>query len=332
MTTPTKLAAALLVAAGLFTAGVSQNPTAGPPKPTTAAKPDAEARVREALSKTVAGLPAETTFGQLIALLHKDYGVAVRLDAAGYKRLGATDEEGNVLTQNVDQFVLGLNDKKLAFPGSIDRSLADVLVHVCFQLPGRNAYRIRDGQVVIGPAFRPGRPNDANSCGALSGLFNQDPGIDIVLATEQVLGESISLAVEAVPLKDAVRELRRLTGANVVIDPRAGDAAKAAVTGTFDDVRLHTALEILADQAELRLVYNNNVYYLTTAKNADRLCKTPLAVPAGYVTDGLNFYRNPGNLKPESATPTAGLDGVTPDQSKVRPGDPLPTPMPGAKK
>ena len=54
----------------------------------------------------------------------------------------------------------------------------------------------------------------------------------------------------------------------------------------------------------------------------------PLAVPAGYLTDGINYYRNPGNLKPENPEEVSGrmngvgiFDGIVPAP-----------PMPAAKK
>ena len=88
----------------------------------------------------------------------------------------------------------------------------------------------------------------------------------------------------------------------------------------------------------LKPVFLNNVYYLTTYENAERLQKKvneelfgrehkPLAVLAGYVTDGINMYRNPGNLKAEVLDPFGMLGGNNGVISAV----PAP-PVPAAKK
>ncbi len=43
--------------------------------------------------------------------------------------------------------------------------------------------------------------------------------------------------------------------------------------GTFDDVRLLTALELLADMCELKVVSNSNVFYITGVENAAKMQK-----------------------------------------------------------
>ena len=90
---------------------------------------------------------------------------------------------------------------------------------------------------------------------------------------EQIVGEPVSIAWEDKPFADAIKELRRLTGANIVLDARCKDEAKQAVAGTFDDTRLLTVLTVLADQCGLKPVAMNNVYYVTHPENADRLQK-----------------------------------------------------------
>src|SRR5262245_64298553 len=64
---------------------------------------------------------------------------------------------------------------------------------------------------------------------------------------------------------------RSQTGANIVLDPRceAGDK-KATITVTLSDVRLYDALRVIADLAELKMVYAGNIYYVTTPANAAR--------------------------------------------------------------
>ena len=49
---------------------------------------------------------------------------------------------------------------------------------------------------------------------------------------------------------------------------QCGANGKAALTLTLSDVRLYDALRVIADMAELKMVYAGNIYYVTTAANA----------------------------------------------------------------
>jgi hypothetical protein len=73
------------------------------------------------------------------------------------------------------------------------------------------------------------------------------------------------------PLEDALRELSELTDVSVVLDAsRAKETARLPVTATFKNVAVDTAVRLLADLAELKMVRVDNVLYVTTAENAAR--------------------------------------------------------------
>ena len=94
---------------------------------------------------------------------------------------------------------------------------------------------------------------------------------------------------------------------------------------------------------DLKPVVMNNVFYITSPANAEKLQKkvyrelfgeppTPsIAIPAGYVTDGINYYLNPGNLKVLDVGAGGGtgfgggLGGGIPG---VRAAQPVPAPQP----
>ena len=368
MTTTTKLVATALLASGLLTTagfGLTQIPGDGPPaaskadkaakadaakadapkspdapKPPDARKPpelaeafNTEQSVRISLARrSKRRLPDDQVFRSAINQLMQEMDVHIRFDLAAYKRLGGTSntDGGDIDSYSADT-ISKFYETKLVTDDTTGLPLADILTNLCAQLPGRHAYRIRNGQILIGPAFLPtSLPDRVASIDDL-GL---NPLVNRNRVLEQVMGEPVSVSLDDVPLKDAIKELRRLTGANIVVNFSADlpRDQKMLVTATFDDVRLYTAIEILGDMAGLKPVFLNNVYYLTSPENAERLQKKvneelfgreqkPLAVPAGYVTDGINMYRNPGNLKPVD-NGSGIITGV----------EPAPVPVPAVKK
>jgi hypothetical protein len=73
------------------------------------------------------------------------------------------------------------------------------------------------------------------------------------------------------PLQEALTELADLAEVNIVVDVRAGDTAKTEVTARFNNVAVETAVQLLADMADLHPVTIENVIYVTTGPNAERL-------------------------------------------------------------
>lgn len=286
-----------------------------------------ESAIRMALSLKAPKLPEQIILKELFELLYQHSGLVVRLDVAAYKRLGLGSgmAMGAIASQRdvfvsmkfagdpETEVVLRLYEMQIHFPVTRGLSVADILTETVAQLPGKCSYRIRGNQVLIGPAFEPPTvPGSGQGAGDLAPLIDQKRIL------EQIVGEPVSIAIEDKPLTDAVKDLRKLTGANIVIDARCKDKAKQPVSGSFSDVRLLTVLTVFADMCDLKPVAMNNVYYLTTAENAAKLQKQvnadlfgspPLAVPSGYVTDGIHLYEKPANLKSAELQGLGGLGG-----------------------
>jgi len=74
--------------------------------------------------------------------------------------------------------------------------------------------------------------------------------------------------IERQPLVEALQELAEPVGINVIVDPRIGDKGKTRVTATFNNVMVDTAVEVLADLADLKAVQVDRLFYLTTRENA----------------------------------------------------------------
>ena len=274
-----------------------KKPAEPPKKPAENAPPllADEAAVRTVLSQQVGNLEEAMSLRELCDYLHAVYGLNARLDTLAFKRLGIEGEEDSPLA------VLQYYDVKIKLPITRGLTVADLLNEAAAQLPGHVGVRFRGNQVLLGPAYKP-----PYTPGARSNDMNDAPFVSPKTLMEQIVGEPVSIAVDEKPFAEVLKDLRKLTGANIVVDSRCKDKTKLAVSGTFSDVRLLTVMTILADMCEMKPVWNNNVYYVTTPENAARIQKDvnkelfgepTLAVPAGYVTDGLHLYTKPADLK-----------------------------------
>ncbi len=262
-------------------AGAEEPPAIKAPVPAKAkeAGPADETEVRALLRQKPKFEAGEggTPMQQILKLLSSEHGLTVRLDLAAFKRFRSND--GAAAAGPAQVFVVfrapaapdefqPFYDAKIRLSITASYTLGDLLTDLCAQLPGKCAYRVRHNQVLIGPAFAaPTIPG--------SGVNNETsaPLVPQNVLVEQLFGEPVSVALEDKPLTDAVAELRKITGANIVLDARTKDKAKQVVSGTFDDARLLTVLELLADMCELKVVSNNNVFYITSVENAAKMQK-----------------------------------------------------------
>ena len=259
-----------VVAAGLIAGNLAS--AAEPKKKPDKAAPKLadEKAVREVLDRELAVELDGQSVKDICVYLGDTYGLAVRIDTVSLKRLrpesGAPAAEA-LLVKDGPQAneIRNLYETKIDIPISRGMTVGETVAEICAQLPGKWSYRVRNTAVLIGPAFEPpvvpgsGVHGDAN------------PMIPQPLILEQLVGESVSYKADDLPLATALEQLRKRTGANIVLDKKVADLAKTAVTGTFNDARLLTVLQTLADMAELKVASVNNVFYVTSPENADRL-------------------------------------------------------------
>jgi RNA polymerase sigma factor (sigma-70 family) len=333
MSHTTRLVLAGLVASGVMTTagfglyhghaeGAPQAAKAAPPPKAEPPKPPQEkldakdekgkplasdVEVRHMLKEVVDRDFEGSTFRELATHLQTVYNITLRFDVAGYKRLSASNDGGDLTIENIKEFY----DRKLVFFNSKGLTISELLNEAVAQIPVNSAYRIRNNQIIIGPAYQPA---------AIPNRTNQDDAqiVSHKQLLEQIMGEPVSLSVVTQPLETVIQELRQLTGANIVVNDTKQRELPSKITATFDDVRLHTALEVIGDMADLKLVVLNNVYYLTTHEKAEALQKKinrelfgkaddspSISLPPGHVTDGVDIFVNPGNLM----RPGMGLGG-----------------------
>jgi len=83
----------------------------------------------------------------------------------------------------------------------------------------------------------------------------------------------VFISIDKAPLEDALKEISASTGYNIVLDRNKVNKEKAQVTAELSNVPVDTAVRILADLADMDVVKLDNVLYVTTRENAERLQK-----------------------------------------------------------
>jgi hypothetical protein len=81
----------------------------------------------------------------------------------------------------------------------------------------------------------------------------------------------VSASFDKRELQAALKEIADATGVNVVLDGRATDKGKTVITATLRDVGVDTAVQLLANMADLTTMTVENVLYVTTKENAKAL-------------------------------------------------------------
>jgi len=261
--------------------------------------------LQNVLLKFPDGIPLENLF----KMIEDETDLIIRVDVAAFRRLGAVESDG---PDSAKRFLNRIYDSKAILPRRAEKMplrdvLGDSLAQILFGGEGGDllfqcTYQIRGSQIVIVPAYRPPVKPGVD---ALNPIPQQPlPGMDgeettilpIKALWEQVYGGVVSVSADKKPLAEILSDLRKQTGANIVFDPRCdtSDKKKAPLTITLNDVRLYDALRVVADMAELKMVYAGNIYYVTTPENA----KT--------------FYPSAAPRPPQSMNPGGGFGGGNP--------------------
>ncbi|MDE2508133.1 MAG: type II secretory pathway, component PulD, partial [Planctomycetota bacterium] len=138
-----------------------------------------------------------------------------------------------------------------------------------------------------------------------------------VLAIESKLTESVTLNIDRQPLHDAVEFLQKLTGLNIMVDPKAlneeGQTSATPVTMVAQNIRLKTALKLMLQPLGLNYKIEDDVLLITSsqASTAATYTKTyyvgDLVMPPGKAPT-LNEALNPG--KP-AGDPSSGSQQVS---------------------
>ncbi|OAI47520.1 hypothetical protein AYO44_09420 [Planctomycetaceae bacterium SCGC AG-212-F19] len=154
---------------------------------------------------------------------------------------------------------------------------------------------------------------------------------DAVLVTTQEMADyrqlqqRIDVDWQEVPVHQALAQLARRTGCNLILDRRvSAEARNSALTLTLTDASLETVVRIMAAEAGLSSVRLGNVLFVTSDEKAAKLRAEPESRPPGGA-DGVI----PGGLMP--GLPGAVPAGLAPPVKIIQgavPAPPAPPPAP----
>jgi hypothetical protein len=105
-------------------------------------------------------------------------------------------------------------------------------------------------------------------------------GGEVVVTTEDAavsrqMRQRVDVDVDKEEFAEALKQLGRETGANLILDSRVEKEAKNPVTLQLEDVPLETAVRLLSEMAGLKPVRVGNVLFVTDKKTATELRNDP---------------------------------------------------------
>jgi hypothetical protein len=181
------------------------------------------------------------TFQEALDALAKDHGLTFNVNEAAFR----TEMVDDVLIKPVAE---------RAMPKMNNATLSTLLQKLLARIPcsSGTAYLLRRNVIEI-----------TTFAAVRSEVWGADyPGPFLPL---------VSADLQKRPLDEALKELADQADFNVLLDPRAGEKAKAAVTARLANMPLDTAVRLLANMAELKSYQVDNVLYVTTPENAARM-------------------------------------------------------------
>jgi hypothetical protein len=187
------------------------------------------------------GIDPNTPFRDAMEFLADRYELPIFVDTMGFSHQGTDDVEG----------------QQVRLPKLVGVRLSTILSMLVAQVKGTYLVHKDFIEITTFPRTRadlwsaPNVPRD----GALA------------------MAQMVTAEFDKQPLDEALRELADQSGINVVVDARVADKARTAITATLSHVPLDTAVEVLADMADLKSLAIDNVIYVTTKANAKRMQK-----------------------------------------------------------
>jgi hypothetical protein len=236
------------IAAVLVVAAVSVSPlsAARAAESPTAEQARRAAEVRRKLAATVnfgGADDPEAKLGELLDLLAKLYDIAFEINEQAFK-----DEMiDNMADKPIGKAIPKMNNV------SVEAALRRILARI--PAPSGTTFVVRGGVVEITTR----RYVSPSQWGGGQGEGGMVPTPET------------SIVFEKRELRDALQEIADATGVNIVLDARVGDKGKTPVTATMRAVGVDTAVQLLANMADLTILPVENVLYVTTKENAKAL-------------------------------------------------------------
>jgi hypothetical protein len=232
--------------------------------------PDMSHSLALVISKPISlenGIEANTPFADAVQFFRDRYDLPLVVDHAAFEGEG------------FDQ----VDKQPVKLPKMKNVRLSTVLKLVLRQLKSNNSgdlmgatYMVRSDYLEITTLHQ-----------AYKEIYGSTPDGNIALAADDVeegkqrrLLPIVNADFERRPLQEALKELTATSGLSTVIDIRVSEKAKAPVSATLHNVPLDTAVQVLADMADLKSLVIDNVLYVTSKENAKAMTeKAPKQMP-----------------------------------------------------
>jgi len=112
------------------------------------------------------------------------------------------------------------------------------------------------------------------------------------LATQRQMRQRVSVEVEKQTLAQALKQLGRDTGTNLIVDTRVAKEAQGQVSLQLDDVPLETAVRLLGAMTGLKTVRVGNVLFVTNKETANEMRQDgDVVAPAPAVNPDIGILR-----------------------------------------
>lgn len=98
---------------------------------------------------------------------------------------------------------------------------------------------------------------------------------------------------EETALAKILPRLAETSGYTIMADPKAGDKLQTKITAQLNNVPIDTAVRLLADMSGMSMVRLDNVFYVTTADNAQKLSEERAKIDADKPAKSLENPKKP---------------------------------------
>jgi hypothetical protein len=100
------------------------------------------------------------------------------------------------------------------------------------------------------------------------------------MALYRQLKQNVNLDVEKTAFETALKDLARETAVQILVDKKVNKEAQTQVSLQLEDVPLDTAVRLLCEQADLKVVRLGNILYVTSVAKAKELRAEPDLAPS----------------------------------------------------
>ena len=238
----------ILAAAALTWSAAADKPKPQPdPQPAARPVPTLISRLQERIDFPGIDDP-ETKLDEALALLTKQSSLTFDVNEAAFRN--------DMVEKPLDQKVGVIPKIKNV---TVERMLRRILNRI--QAPSGATFLVRREAIEI----TTGAAQSAEVWGKVVAMDAVEP------TSRQPQLPLVQAAFDKVPLNDALKDLARQGGINIVVDVRVAEKARVPVTVRLVNTPIDTAVRLLADMADLKPFLVDNLLYVTTRENADRM-------------------------------------------------------------